>query len=72
MNAAGANTRRVLVLALLCCLPAAGGERGDYDVESGLSWRQIREAAEAKGGLVVHIGCGDGHKTAEWRNVRIA
>jgi len=38
MNVAGANTRRVLLLALLCHLPAAGGERGDYDVESGLSW----------------------------------
>jgi outer membrane protein assembly factor BamB len=43
-------------------LKAAEPSPGD---DSGQSAQQILKAAGVAGGLIVHLGCGDGHRTAE-------
>ena len=45
---------------VVCLLLAAGAARGDADAEA----RRILEATGVRGGLVVHVGCGDGSLTA--------
>ena len=54
-----------MLVLLFGNLPVAGGEQNDRIEGPGLSSAQIVETAGPKGGLVVHIGCGDGRKTAE-------
>ena len=52
----------VLVLAVACfSLPAAAGSSAEQEA------RRILAAAGVRGGLVVHLGCGDGRLTAALR-----
>lgn len=53
---------RAIVLCLL--IPALGSNLGIVLADTG---RQIIETSGVKGGLVVHVGCGDGRLTAELR-----
>ncbi|MHC4495331.1 MAG: methyltransferase domain-containing protein, partial [Planctomycetota bacterium] len=45
---------------ILCTLPVGAARSGSYDRQA----RQILEASNIKGGLIVHVGCGDGKLTA--------
>jgi len=65
----GPVLRRGFLPAVLLLACAAGGQaagRADLD-EAGHLARQILNAAEVRGGLVVHLGCGDGRITAALR-----
>ena len=56
-------TRIAFVLSILCALSTVTAQSGSGD----RSARQILNAAGIQGGLVVHIGCGDGKLTAALR-----
>jgi len=45
---------------VLCALPAGTARSDSYERQA----QQILEATETKGGLIVHVGCGDGKLTA--------
>jgi len=47
-------------LWISCILPIAAARAGDYERQAA----QILEDTNIKGGLVVHLGCGDGRLTA--------
>ncbi|UCG49515.1 MAG: PQQ-binding-like beta-propeller repeat protein, partial [Phycisphaerales bacterium] len=53
----------VFVLSAICVISPAGAETG----ENGPKARQILDAADVRGGLVVHVGCSDGKLTAALR-----
>ena len=53
----------LVLLVLISSLPAQGFEQKPQ----GQKARQILDAAGVKGGLIVHIGCGDGKVTADLR-----
>jgi len=50
----------VCILAVLCVLPVAGTKRTSPKKQA----KQILSATGVKGGLVVHVNCGDGRLTA--------
>ncbi|MFP4057668.1 MAG: PQQ-binding-like beta-propeller repeat protein [Candidatus Brocadiia bacterium] len=54
-----------LVTAWLCAVVAAPAQAGEPDAEAGA--KAILEATGVQGGLVVHLGCGDGRLTAALR-----
>ena len=54
-------------LALIGALALAAGPLSAADDESAALAQQILDAAGVKGGLVVHIGCGEGRLTAALR-----
>lgn len=67
MNVTASKTGHVILLLVFFSIPpAAGGELKDGNNYSGLSPRQILDTADTKGGLVAHVGCGDGRRTAEF------
>lgn len=53
-------TKPVFVLCVLCIVSAATAQPTDSEQQA----QQILEATNIKGGLIVHIGCGDGRLTA--------
>jgi len=53
----------IVVLWISCRLSAATGQPSGYDQKA----KEILDAANVKGGLIVHIGCGDGRLTAALR-----
>jgi len=53
----------IIVLWISCRLSGATGQPSGYDQKA----KEILEAANVKGGLIVHIGCGDGKLTAALR-----
>jgi len=53
----------VFVLSILGVLPAAMAQQADYESQA----KQILIAANVTGGIVIHIGCGDGKLTAALR-----
>ncbi|MHC4681491.1 MAG: class I SAM-dependent methyltransferase [Planctomycetota bacterium] len=53
----------VFVLLILCALPAAMAGQADYTSQA----KQILDAANITGGVVIHIDCGDGQLTAALR-----
>ena len=59
------STTVILVLALMIGVPVAGAEqRSSLEREQA---RKILNASNVQGGLIVHIGCGDGKLTAALR-----
>ena len=64
---AGLLTARVLSLCILCtCTSLVFGADVSTSAEKALT-QQILQAAGVKGGLIVHLGCGDGRLTAALR-----
>ena len=53
-------TRPAFVLYVICMLSVARAQAGSYEQQA----KEILDAANIKGGLIVHIGCGDGKLTA--------
>jgi len=53
----------IIFLWISCRLSAATGQPSGYDQKA----REILDAANVKGGLIVHVGCGDGRLTAALR-----
>jgi outer membrane protein assembly factor BamB len=53
----------IIVLWISCRLSGATGQPSGYDQKA----KEILDAANVKGGLIVHIGCGDGRPTAALR-----
>lgn len=53
-------TKPAFVLWISCSLSVVMAQPGSYDKKA----KQILDAAGIKGGLIVHIGCGDGRLTA--------
>jgi outer membrane protein assembly factor BamB/ubiquinone/menaquinone biosynthesis C-methylase UbiE len=53
----------VFILSAICVLPVAMAQQADYDTQA----KQILNAANVTGGVVIHIGCGDGKLTAALR-----
>ncbi|UCF16423.1 MAG: class I SAM-dependent methyltransferase [Phycisphaerales bacterium] len=51
------------VLSAICVISPAGAETGENRPKA----RQILDAADVRGGLVVHVGCSDGKLTAALR-----
>lgn len=51
------------VLSAACC-GAPNAERSTQNAARETSWEQIKEESGVKGGLIVHLGCGDGKLTA--------
>ena len=51
----------LILLVLIWSLPAQGSEQQKQKA------RKILDTADVRGGLIVHIGCGDGGLTAELR-----
>jgi len=56
-------TKLVLVLWILFTLSVGIAQPSGYDRRA----KQILNATNVKGGLIVHIGCGDGKLTAALR-----
>ena len=56
-------TKLLILLWISCTLAVVLARPKDYDKTA----RQILDAAGVKGGLIVHIGCGDGKLTASLR-----
>jgi outer membrane protein assembly factor BamB len=70
MMSARTRTRRIsttiiVVLALVVCAAVSGAE-GVSSSERGQAW-EVLDGSDVKGGLIVHIGCGDGRLTAALR-----
>ncbi|MHC4170593.1 MAG: hypothetical protein ACYSWQ_26950, partial [Planctomycetota bacterium] len=63
MNKLRLSTRTICVLWSLCALSGAMGGPG-ADAQQA---RQILDDTAVKGGLIVHVGCGDGKLTAALR-----
>ncbi|MHC4504785.1 MAG: outer membrane protein assembly factor BamB family protein, partial [Planctomycetota bacterium] len=63
MNPMGAGRARRIALGLASTVAAAAVARGAFAVSA----RAILDATGVKGGLVVHLGCGDGRLTASLR-----
>jgi hypothetical protein len=62
-------SRATIVPAAIICLSAAvlhAGERTRPVIEGGIA-RKILEESGIEGGLIVHLGCGDGQLTADCR-----
>ena len=59
----GFEKKCVLVLSALCVLPAVMAQQADYESQA----KQILNAANVTGGIVIHIDCGDGKLTAALR-----
>jgi len=53
-------TKSTFLLVVFCTLSADAARSDSYDRQA----QQILEAANLKGGLIVHVGCGDGKLTA--------
>ena len=53
----------LVLLVLISSFPAQGAERKPRDQKA----REIVNAAAVRGGLIVHLGCGDGRFTSELR-----
>jgi len=60
-------TARLLLAAVACLLPSLVAAAGPGDPQAAAQARQILEATGVRGGLVVHLGCGDGALTAALR-----
>jgi len=60
ISRAGAWTATLLALAAWSGPPAAGADEASAEAEA----RRILQDAGVRGGLVVHVGCGDGRLTA--------
>ncbi len=56
-------TKLTFVLYISCTLSAVIAQPGDCKKKA----KQILDATDVKGGLIVHIGCGDGKLTAALR-----
>ncbi|UCD56238.1 MAG: PQQ-binding-like beta-propeller repeat protein [Candidatus Hydrogenedentota bacterium] len=55
--------RAACILMALCVISSGAIQAGDYENEA----KQILDASGVKGGLVVHVGCGDGKLTTALR-----
>jgi outer membrane protein assembly factor BamB len=60
MNNLRLSAKLTCSLFILCAVSVAMAQPGDYRQKA----EQILEATDIKGGLIVHIGCGDGKLTA--------
>ncbi|MHC4509986.1 MAG: outer membrane protein assembly factor BamB family protein, partial [Planctomycetota bacterium] len=63
MNSFRSLTKLTFILSILCTLSVVKAKAVDYEEKA----RQILDTTGVKGGLIVHLGCGDGRLTKALR-----